>query len=62
MSDQSFRISFDVIAFAKASHLSPQRIEERMQAALERIILDETDPPQGEVFGYIQNIQVTKND
>jgi len=61
---ESHRISFEVVAFAKGGSISPQRIEERMQAALERIILDDYDGTtgHGEVFGYVQNMSVTKND
>lgn len=64
MSDQPFRISFQVIAFSKGAPVSPARIEERVQRLLTDIVFDnyDTDNPQGEVFGYVQNLSVTRND
>jgi hypothetical protein len=58
---RSYQISFHVQAFVKADHVSPQRIEERMLAALERVVLDDiiTGDQKGECFGYVENIKVT---
>lgn len=55
---KSYRVAFKVTAFVKTPQISPQRIEERMLEALEKILLDHTDPPQGSAFGFIENLSV----
>lgn len=58
------RISFQVIAFSKGAPVSPARLEQRMLDKLAEIVFDDydTNSPQGEIFGYVQNLSVTKND
>lgn len=68
---KSFRVEFRVLAFTQddqeTAAVSPERIEKRMMEALRSIILDEVNQDTDhdhpvQVFGYVHDMSVTKND
>lgn len=62
---KQYQIGFKVTAFAHTDHISPARIEERMEQALRSIILDEISyrdkQDDRKVFGYVSNLEVTEH-
>lgn len=48
----SYRIEFQIIAFTKSDHLSPQRMEDEITLLIQN----------HKAFGYVKNISVTRTD
>lgn len=59
---KSWRIDLQLTAFASMeSSISPQRIEERLMAALRDIVIDSSAPDTDRVFGFVENLSVVPN-
>lgn len=59
---QSFRVEYTVTAFIKTENaVSPARIEKRIETYMPLVTLDPADE-DAQVFGYVSNVKVTKND
>lgn len=50
--DQGFRIEFNVLAFTRGKHISPQRIEDAIIETLKDL----------DSFGYVRDLCVTRSE